>query len=315
MLYRNLGRSGVKVSEIALGTWLTFGNATSDAEARGCIEEAYNCGINFFDTADAYAVGDSERVLGQALSQFERDELFVATKVFYPMSQAINDRGLSRKHITHAIEGSLRRLGMDYIDLYQCHYFDEQTPLEETVRAMNELITRGKILYWGVSNWPTAMIREACAIADRLNAIRPISNQPEYNMLSRELERDVMPVCATEGLGLVVYSPLAQGILTGKYKTLSQLPQNSRAADSRQNESINHYLTQANLDKVEKLTKLAKAAGVTTANLALAWCLRRAEVASLIIGASRIEQVSENVMASGMRLTDDLVKEIDAAMA
>jgi voltage-dependent potassium channel beta subunit len=315
MNYRRLGNSGVKVSEVALGTWLTFGNASSEATAKACIEAALEVGINFFDTADVYAGGDAETILGKTLKPVHRADLFVATKLFFPMSESVNDRGLSRKHIMESANASLARLKMDYIDLYQCHRFDENTPVEETVRAMDDLVRAGKILYWGVSQWTDEQIMTMAKVVDQMGAARPISNQPVYNMLTRGIEADVMPTCARVGLGIVCYSPLAQGILTGKYRSTTVLPPNSRAADDRQNQFIMKIITEENLRKANRIASLASRIRVNAAALALAWCLRRAEVSSVIIGASRRDQVTENATASGIKLSEDLLREIEGILS
>ncbi len=310
MNYRRLGNSGLKVSEVAFGTWLTFGNATAEATAQKCIEAALEAGINFFDTADVYAGGAAETVLGKTLKAYHRADLVIATKLFFPMSESVNNRGLSRKHIMESVHASLKRLDTDYIDLYQCHRFDESTPLEETVRAMDDLVRAGKILYWGVSQWTAQQIIDMMKIVEQTNAARPISNQPVYNMLVRDIETEIIPTCARVGMGIICYSPLAQGVLTGKYRSTTALPPDSRAADERQNQFIKRFITEDNLHKVARLAALASKLRVNPAVLALAWCLRRTEVSSVIIGASRPLQVTENARASGYKISDDVLREI-----
>lgn len=308
MKYRRLGGSGVKVSEVCLGSWLTYGGATEDAIAEQCIDRAYELGVNFFDTANVYARGKSEEVVGRSLRKYPRDSYVVATKVYFSMQDGPqpNHQGLSRKHIMEQCDASLKRLGLDYIDLYQCHRYDTETPLEETLRALDDLVTQGKVLYIGFSQWSAAQIAEAVALQRALNLDRFVSSQPYYNMLGRDIEREVIPLCTREGIGQIVYSPLAQGVLTGKYKPGQPVPQDSRAADPNQNWFMRvedgKLADQATLEKVQKLVPLAEKAGLTMAQLALAWCLRQANVSSVIIGASRPSQVEENVGAAGVAL-------------
>jgi voltage-dependent potassium channel beta subunit len=313
--YRRLGKQGVKVSEVSLGSWLTYGNATEDAQATACIEKAYDLGINFFDTANAYARGKSEEAVGRALKAYRRDSYVLATKVFFPMGDGPNDRGLSRKHIMEQCHLSLQRLGTDYIDLYQCHRYDTETPLEETLMALDDLTRQGKILYYGVSQWSAEQIGNAVELT-RAKGLHPVaSNQPVYNALSRDLEKDVMPLCGREGIGLVVYSPLAQGLLTGKYKPGQPLPEGSRAADERQNMFLNKgELDQQLLERIARLAPVAERNGLTMSQLALAWCLRKPEVSSVIIGASKPEQVEDNAGASGVTLSEQDLAEMDAAL-
>jgi len=316
MHYRKLGHSGLSVSEIAFGTWLTFANATDIDTARLNIKAALAAGINFFDTADEYAKGGAEQVLGETLADVPRKDVVVATKLFFPMSEAINDRGLSRKHIAEAVDASLDRLGMDYIDVYYCHRFDPATPLDETVRAMDDLVRAGRILYWGVSQWTAPQISEMMKVVREMRAARPIANQPLYNMVSRGIEAEIMPACAKEGLGIVAYSPLAQGLLTGKYTSMSDVPADSRAADNRQNFFIKRsFLNEANIAKAQKMAAVATRLGIAPGLLALAWCLRRAEVSSVIIGASRPQQVHDNAAAAGIKLDESVQKELEEILA
>ena len=315
MEYRNLGKAGVKVSEVSLGSWLTYGGATEEDTARACIKRAYELGINFFDTANVYARGQSEKVVGAALSEFPRDSFVLATKVFFPMGEGPNDRGLSRKHIMEQCHLSLKRLGTDYIDLYQCHRYDETVPLEETLRALDDLVSQGKVLYVGVSQWSAQNIQDALDLADKLNLDRIVSNQPYYNAIGRDIEKEVLPLCEREGIGQVVYSPLAQGVLTGKYKPGAEIPQGTRASDPEQNMFMGGgKLDQAQLEKVQKLQPIAEAEGLSMAQLALAWCLRKPILSSVIIGASRPDQVDDNAKASGKKLSDETLQQIDEAL-
>ena len=318
MNYRHLGKYGVKVSEVALGSWLTYGGASGDEAARQCIERAYDLGINFFDTANVYAAGESEKVVGRVLAQYPRESYFLATKVFFPMGDGPNDRGLSRKHIFEQCHASLKRLGADYVDLYQCHRYDTQTPLEETLTALDDLTRQGKILYAGVSEWSAGQIAHAVDYT-RGAGLHPLaSNQPYYNLLGRGIEAEVIPLCEREGIGQVVFSPLAQGILTGKYKPGQPLPEGTRAADPKQNMFMNSRegkLDDAVLTKVQALLPVAQEAGLSLPQLALAWCLRQKNVSSVIIGASRPEQVDDNAGASGKTLSPETLAAIDAAVA
>jgi len=312
MEYRHLGKAGVKVSEVALGSWLTYGGAVEEETAIACVHKAYELGINFFDTANVYARGEAERVLAKALAPFPRDSYVLATKVFFPMGEGPNDRGLSAKHIYEQCHASLKRLRTDYIDLYQCHRYDPETPLEETLRALDRLVQQGKVLYVGVSEWSAVQICDAVHLARQLNLNRIVSNQPYYNMLGRGIERDVIPLCEREGIGQVVFSPLAQGVLTGKYQPGQPPPAGTRAADERQNMFLR--LDDATLAKVQKLKPIAERRGLTMAQMALAWCLRQPNVSSVITGASRPEQVVDNAAASGMKLSEQDLADIDAAL-
>lgn len=314
MKYRRLGASGLVVSEVCLGSWLTYGGATDNEVANRCIATAYDLGINFFDTANVYARGRSEEVVGAALKQFPRDSYVVATKVYFPTTDGPmpNSRGLSRKHIMEQCEASLRRLGLEYIDLYQCHRYDAETPLEETLRALDDLISQGKVLYTGFSQWSGHQVSDAVKMQEKLNLDRFVSSQPYYNMLGRSIERDVIPACDREGIGQIVFSPLAQGVLTGKYRPGQPPPAGSRAADPEQNMFMNGgKLDDAVLEKVERLRPIAEQEGLSVAQLALAWCLRLKSVSSVIIGASRPEQVRENAAAAGVQLSAEALRKID----
>ncbi|MEH6953201.1 aldo/keto reductase family protein [Neobacillus drentensis] len=311
MKNRRLGNSGLKISEIGLGSWLTYGKAVEDNTAHNCIHKAYELGINFFDTANAYEGGKAEEVLGEALKVYPRSSYVVATKLFFPMGDKPNERGLSRKHILEQCDASLKRLGLDYIDLYQCHRFDPEVPVEETIYALDDLIRQGKILYAGVSEWSAAQIENAVGIG-KANHLRPIiSNQPIYNMFERYIEKEVLPVCTEKGIGQIVFSPLAQGVLTGKYKPNTEKPTDSRAANDSTNWVINSYLRNDVLECVQQLNGVAEDLGVTLSQLALAWILRHPSISSAIIGASRPQQVEENVKAVDLVLTQDILNEIE----
>jgi voltage-dependent potassium channel beta subunit len=311
MQYRSLGRSGLQVSEVALGSWLTLGSSVDRETTREIVQRAYELGINFFDTADVYASGQAEEVLGQALRAIPRRYVVIATKAFFPMSQQPNDRGLSRKHLIESVEASLRRLGTDYVDLHQCHRADPSTPIEETVCAYQDLTRQGKVLYWGVSEWSPAQIAEACRVAGERLAFRPISNQPQYSLLRRQIEAEVIPTCEREGLSQVVFSPLAQGVLSGKYSGGAR-PSGSRATDAQRNQFMRAYLDPETLARVDRLQPLARELGLSLAQLALAWCLRKRNVASVIVGATRTAQLEENVKAAGVELSAELSARIDA---
>jgi voltage-dependent potassium channel beta subunit len=311
MKYRRLGNSGLKISEIGLGSWLTYGKSVNNQTAYDCIHKAYELGINFFDTANAYENGRAEEVLGEALKEYPRSSYVVATKLFFPMGPGPNDRGLSRKHIMEQCDASLKRLGLDYIDLYQCHRFDSEVPMEETMYALDDLVRQGKILYAGVSEWSAAQIEKAAGIG-KAYQLRPIiSNQPIYNMLERYIESEVLPVSTENGMGQIVFSPLAQGILTGKYKPNTEKPADSRAANDSVNFVINSYFRDDVLHSVQKLNSLAIELGVTLSQLSLAWILRHPGISSAIVGASKPKQVEENVKAVDITLDHEVLKEID----
>ena len=311
MEYRRLGNSGVKVSEISLGSWLTYGGSVAEEQASACIDRAYEIGINFFDTANVYMRGAAEEIVGRALRGFERDSYFLATKVYFPMGEGPNDRGLSRKHITEQCHASLKRLGVDYVDLYQCHRYDENTPLEETLRTLDDLVRQGKVLYVGVSEWTDGQISDAMRIAKEMNLDRIVSNQPRYNMIQRKIEDDVIPLCEREGVGQVVFSPLAQGVLTGKYRPGEAPERGTRAADPESNRFMRQLMNEEVLSAVDGLRSVASDQGLSMPQLALAWVLRQENVSSAIIGASRPEQVEDNAAASGVELSPDVISEID----
>jgi aryl-alcohol dehydrogenase-like predicted oxidoreductase len=300
----------MRVSTVGLGSWLTYGGSVEEATARACIHRAYELGVTFFDTANVYGGGRAEEVVGRAIKDFARDSIVLATKVYFPMGRGPNDSGLSRKHIRMQIDASLRRLDVDYVDLYQCHRYDEDTPLDETCGAMNDLVRNGNIMYWGVSEWSADQITAACTLARENGWAMPISNQPQYSALWRNVQRDVFQACREFGLGNVVWSPLAQGILTGKYTSARTVPVGTRAASSAAG-MMTDYFTQPVLDAVQRIKPLAERAGCTMAQLALAWCLRDPIVAAVIVGATRPEQVDENVAAADLRIDPAIFQQMD----
>lgn len=309
MHYRRLGNTGLKVSEISLGSWLTYGGYVESDSAIRTIHRAYDLGINFFDTANVYIRGEAEKVVGQAIKEFQRDSIVLATKVFWPMGEGPNDKGLSRKHIIEQANASLKRLDVDYVDIYYAHRFDPETPMEETLRAFDDLVRQGKVLYLGVSEWTAQQISEAIHLADKKLLDRIVVNQPQYNMFHRVIEKEIIPVSEKHGVGQVVFSPLAQGVLTGKYKKGLELPKGSRATTN--NASIQKFLTEDYLDKVEKLTNIANELEISLSQLAIAWILRQPNVASALVGASRPEQIEENVKASGIVLEETVLHLIE----
>lgn len=308
MKYRRLGGSGLKVSEISLGSWLTYGGYVERENAVNSIKTAYDLGINFFDTANVYEKGAAEELVGEALKAYPRESYVLATKAFWPMGDGPNDRGLSRKHITEQVHASLKRLKHDYVDIFYCHRHDPETPLEETLRAIDDLIRQGKVLYAGVSEWQASQIAEALGVADRYLLDRIVVNQPQYNMFHRYIEKEIMPLCERSGIGQVVFSPLAQGLLTGKYTSASDIPQDSRAARL---EWMRKGIMEEKINQVKQLEGIAKELGISVGNLALAWVLRSGNVASALVGASRPEQVTENAKASGVELSEDVLNRIE----
>jgi voltage-dependent potassium channel beta subunit len=309
--YRKLGKWGLRVSEVALGSWLTYGGSVEDRAAIDCIHRAFELGVNFFDTANVYRRGAAEEVTGRALKDFRRDDYVLATKVYFPMGDGPNDRGLSRKHIMEQCHASLRRLGVDYVDLYQCHRPDETTPLEETLRALDDIVTQGKALYIGVSMWSAELLDEAHRLHEKLLLDPIVSNQPEYSMLVRDIEQDVLPVSKQLGVGQVVYSPIAQGVLAGKYKPGEQPPAGTRAATPGDSGFMERFMRNDLLEAVQSLRPIADELGITMAQMAIAWVLREPGVSSAIVGASRPEQVDENVAASGVELSPEVLARID----
>lgn len=314
MKYRKLGKWGIKVSEIALGSWMTdVSDANAISIARESVKTAYDMGVNFFDCADGYSWGAAERFLGDALSDYQRSSYVLSSKVFFPTGSGVNDRGLSRKHIFENVDKSLKNLKTDYLDMYFCHRYDPETPVEETMEAMSDLVKMGKVLYYGVSEWLPSQINEALAVIKE-NHMRPLSViQPQYNMMDRFIEDEVMGICEKNGIGIVAFSPLAQGLLTGKYKKGAPLPEGSRATHQA-DKQINRLLTDENLDKVEKLSAIADSLNITMSQLALAWALRKPQMSSLIIGATKPEQVTANVPASGIVLPQNVLDEIETIL-
>ena len=310
MEYRRLGRSDLEVSEISLGSWLTYGVGVEADAGRACVERALDLGINFFDTANVYGRGAAEEFLGETLSGIERSSYVLATKVFFPMSR--KDRGLSAAQIHKQIEASLRRLRTDYVDLYQCHRYDRDTPLAETMGALTDVVREGKARYVGVSEWKAHQIKVALDVP---GTERIVSNQPQYSMLHREPEKEVFPVCEAEGIGQIVWSPLAQGVLTGKYEPGSPPPEDSRAASESMGQMMGRWRDDDVLEAVQKLKPIAEGAGLSMAQLALAWVLRLPVVSSAIIGATRPDQVDDNAAAAGVELADDVLRAIDDVLA
>ena len=311
MKYRNLGKWGLKVSEIALGSWMTDLNGLGAAEtARQSIRAAYDAGVNFFDCADAYSGGEAEKFLGTALRDYKRSSYVVSSKVFFPMGRGANDWGLSRKHIVEQLDATLRNMRLDYLDLYFCHRFDPTTPVEETMQVLSDMVAQGKILYYGVSEWSPVQLCKAISAVKELH-LRPLSgNKPQYNMVDRYIEDEIVQICAENGIGIVPFSPLAQGLLTGKYRKGQPLPAGSRATHQA-DKQINNLLTDENLDKVDALSKVADGLGVSLSVLALAWILRLPQISSVITGASKPEQLEANVAASGLGIPQDALDEIE----
>ncbi|SDI21056.1 Predicted oxidoreductase [Sinosporangium album] len=312
MEFRYLGRSGLKVSEISYGNWITHGSQVEEDAALACVRAALDEGITTFDTADIYAETKAEQVLGRALKGERRESLEIFTKVYWPTGPGPNDRGLSRKHIMESLHGSLRRLQTDYVDLYQAHRFDSETPLVETLRAFDDLVRQGKVLYVGVSEWTASQIAEALKIADEMGFDRIISNQPQYSMLWRVIEQEVVPLSEKEGLSQIVWSPIAQGVLTGKYLPGQAPPVGSRATDEKSGASvISAWMEDKVLTRVQELKPIAEEAGLSMAQLAIAWVLQNPNVASAIVGASRPDQVRDNVKAAGVKLDREIMEKID----
>ena len=309
MQYRKLGRSDLVVSEIALGSWLTYGGGVGRAQAEACVRAAFDAGVNFIDTANVYALGAAESFLGEALQGIPRERYVLATKVYFPMSP--QDQGLSAYQIKKQLDASLKRLRVDHVDLYQCHRYDERTPLEETMAALTRAVEQGKTRYLGFSEWPVEQIRAALA----LPGARFVSSQPQYSLLWRAPEEEVFPLCAAEGLGNLVWSPLAQGILSGKYLPGKPPPPDSRAASDAMGGFLQKRLDDRVLAGGQKLRPIAGGLGLTLPQLALAWVLRRPEVSAAIIGATRPEQVTNNARASGVKLDFEALARIDAALA
>jgi len=315
MEYRRLGHAGIKVSALSLGGWTTFGELVKDQRVtRDIIVAAYDAGINFFDIADVYANGEAERMMGQVLRQFPRHTLLISSKAYWPMSDDVNDRGLSRKHLMESVEKSLKRIGTDYLDIYFCHRYDQDTPLEETIRAMDDLVHQGKILYWGTSEWSGAQIRQALNFCEAHNLYKPQVEQPHYNMLARDrVEGDVLPAAEAGGMGLVVFSPLASGLLTGKYD--DGIPGDSRLARLEWMRKSRLEGESNPIPKIKALKAVAEQLGVSRAQLALAWTLRLPGISSAITGATRVSQLEENLGALNVALSADVLAEIDRILS
>lgn len=314
MDYRSLGKCGTKVSVLSLGGWTTFGESVQDRQlTQSIIRHAYDAGINFFDIADIYAIGESERMMGEALREFPRHTLVISSKVYWPMSDDINDRGLSRKHIMESIDKSLQRIGTDYLDIYFCHRYDDNTPVEETCRAMDDLIHQGKILYWGTSEWTGDQLREALDICEHYNLYKPQVEQPHYNLLVWEkMHTDVIPTAEDNGLGLVIWSPLASGVLTGKYD--NGIPDDTRLA--RMDWLRNRFEGDASspFERVKVLQSITDELGITRAQLAMAWTIRRPSISSAITGATKIEQLQENLKVLDLQIDDAVWAQVDSLM-
>ncbi len=314
MQHRRLGDSGLRISEIILGNWITHGSQIDDQTAIDCVHTALDAGITTFDTADVYAGTAAESVLGRALHGQRREGLEIATKVYWPTGPGPNDRGLSRKHIRESLHASLRRLGTDYVDLYQAHRFDHETPLEETLHAFNDLVAEGKVLYLGVSEWRAEEIEAAMQIIDRDHLAPLVSNQPQYSMLWRVIEAEVLPASQRHGIGQIVWSPIAQGVLSGKYLPGQAAPEGTRASGGEGAGFISRFMDDTILTAVQGLRPIADAAGCTMSQLAIAWVLHQPGISAAIIGASRPEQVTENVAASGITLDTQTLAAIDEAL-
>jgi voltage-dependent potassium channel beta subunit len=306
MLYRKVGQSGLKVSALSIGAWLTAGKDVDEQDFHRVLHQAFERGVNFLDLADIYARGQAELICGRFLKDFPRHQVVLSSKCYWPMSEGVNDRGLSRKHIMESVEGSLKRLGTDYLDLYFCHRYDENTPLEETVRAMSDLVQQGKILYWGTSVWSAQQLKEAHRVASHTSAYAPIVEQPMYNLHERGIELDVIPTAESLGMGLVVWSPLAGGVLTGKYA--NGIPADSRGASTQWLET---WLDEDSQIKNKRFVELAKEVGVTPGQLALAWLLKRPQISSVITGATKADQIKENLGALDVQVSEEIDQEID----
>jgi aryl-alcohol dehydrogenase-like predicted oxidoreductase len=313
MRYRQLGSSDLQVSEIALGSWLTYGVGVDDTAARACVDKAFEVGINFIDTSNVYGRGAAETFLGDVLQNRQRDSYVLATKLFFPMDDTGENQGLSRQQVFKQIDDSLRRLRTDYVDLYQCHRYDPQTPLEETMEALTEVVRQGKARYLGFSEWTAAQIRAALELSPPLEKF--VSSQPQYSILWRVPEREVIPLCAANGISQIVFSPLAQGVLTGKYKPGAPPPPDTRMASERMGWAMDRFSSEQVLEAVQRLEPIADGLGITMAQLAVAWVLREPNVAAAIIGASRPQQVEDNASASGIELDEATLTAIDEAVA
>lgn len=314
MKYRRLGRSGLKVSEISLGSWLTYGKSVEDDTAIKTIQRAYELGINSFDSANVYERGEGERVMAKALRPFRRESYIITTKAFWPMGDGVNDRGLSRKHVFEQLHASLKRMELDYVDIFYCHRYDPETPVEETLRTIDDMIRQGKVLYAGVSEWTAAQIQEAIKVADQYLLDRIVVNQPSYSMLNRYIEKEVIPVSSKLGVGQIVFSPLAQGVLTGKYRG-GRIPEGTRGSNPEINQWVQNMIASGVMAKVDALEDLANELGITLPEMALAWILRQSNVASALVGASRPEQIEANAKAVEVELCQETLDKIEAILA
>jgi aryl-alcohol dehydrogenase-like predicted oxidoreductase len=313
MRYRRLGSSDVQVSEVSLGSWLTFGVGVDDSAARACVERAFEVGINFIDTSNVYGRGAAEEFLGDVLAGRPRDSYVLATKLFFPMDDTGENQGLSRRQVFKQIDDSLRRLRTDHVDLYQCHRYDPDTPLEETMEALTEVVRQGKARYLGFSEWTAEQIQAALDLSPPSEKF--VSSQPQYSLLWRVPERDVMPLCAANGISQIVWSPLGQGVLTGKYRPGEPAPPRSRMASDRMGWAMDRFRSDEVLEAVQRLRPIADGLGITMAQLAIAWVLREPNVASAIVGASRPDQIDDNAAASGIELDEQTLAAIDEAVS
>ena len=311
MRYRSLGSCGMKISALSLGGWTTFGESVKEEKlVQKTFHTAFDAGINHFDLADIYAIGECERIVGKAIKDLPRHRMVIASKAFWPMSEDINDRGCSRKHIMESIDKSLKRIGTDYVDIYYCHRYDTDTPLEETVRAMDDLIHQGKALYWGTSEWSGDQLRAAYKICKENNLYCPLVEQPEYNLMYRErVEKDVAPAATALGMGLVVWSPLGSGVLTGKYD--EGIPEDSRLSRMKPDDLPGNPYTEENVEKVKRMKKIADELGCTRAQLALAWAAAQPGITSVITGATKIAQLRENLGSLNIDITKEVTDSLD----
>jgi 1-deoxyxylulose-5-phosphate synthase len=314
MRFRQIGSSDLQVSEISLGSWLTYGGGVADEQARACVDAAFEAGINFIDTANVYALGAAEEFLGDVLQARPRDSYVLATKLYFPMDDSGRNQGLSRPQVEKQVDESLRRLRTDHVDLYQCHRYDTSTPLEETMEALNDVVRSGKSRYIGFSEWTAPQIQSSLELSREHGWAQFVSSQPQYSLLHRDPEDRVIPLCAANGISQIVWSPLAQGVLTGKYKPGEQPPEGSRASSDDMGGMMGDKLDDDVLARVQRLGPIAERLGITLAHLALAWVLHEANVASAIVGASRPEQVHDNAAASNIDLDDETQQELEAIL-
>ena len=315
MKYRQIGSSDLTVSEISLGSWLTYGGGVGDAQARACVDAAFDVGINFIDTANVYSLGAAEEFLGDALQSRPRDSYVLATKLYFPMDDTGENQGLSRGQVHKQIEESLRRLRTEYVDLYQCHRYDTGTPLEETMEALTDVVRSGKARYIGFSEWTAPQIQASVDLSRERNLEKFVSSQPQYSMLWREPEAEVIPLSQANGISQIVWSPLAQGALTGKYRPGAPAPAGTRATSERMGRLMSRWLEEDVLERVQRIVLVAERLGITVAQLALAWVLREENVASAIVGASRPGQVRDNAAASGIDLDPETLAELEQILS